>query len=196
MQLTMTAANEQRKKIHPHKFALWVAMASIIMAFAALTSAYLVKMNQSDWIIYKLPQVFWISTVVILVSSGTMYLAVKAFKQREMPRFRLFITITAILGVLFMILQVNGFYQVHRMPDVGVVGKNSTASGSFLLVIAGLHILHMLGGVVALVVQFFRAYSRKRRVYTSTPVEITATYWHFVDLLWLYLFVFFMLARP
>ena len=192
----MKPAIEQRKKIHPHKFTMWVAMASIIMAFAALTSAYLVKMNQSDWQVYRLPRVFLYSTIAILISSGTMFLAEKAFKQREMPRFRLLITITAILGVAFIIMQVSGFYQVHKIPDVGVIGKNSTASGSFLLVIAGLHILHVLGGVIALLVQFFRAFSRKRRVYSSTPTEITAIYWHFVDILWLYLFIFFSVTRP
>jgi cytochrome c oxidase subunit III len=196
MQATMTAANEQRKKIHPHKFTLWVAMASIIMAFAALTSAYLVKMSKSEWKVYSLPRVFWFSTVVILLSSGTMYLAEKAFKEKEMPRFRLLITVTAALGVLFSILQVSGFYQVHNMPDSKIIGRDSTASGSFLLVIAGLHILHIMGGVIALLVQFFRAFSRKQRNYSAVPIEITATYWHFVDLLWLYLFIFFSLARP
>jgi cytochrome c oxidase subunit 3 len=82
------------------------------------------------------------------------------------------------------------------MPDMKIIGRNSTASGSFLLVIAGLHILHILGGVIALLVQFFRAFSRKRRTYSAVPVEITATYWHFVDILWLYLFIFFSVARP
>jgi cytochrome c oxidase subunit III len=196
MEATTMQANEQRKKIHPHKFTLWVTMASIIMAFAALTSAYLVKMHQSDWFVYKLPVVFWYSTIAILISSGTLYLAEKSFKQRDMPRFRWLITITAALGVLFISLQISGFYKVHQLPDIGVVGKNSTASGSFLLVIAGLHILHVLGGVIALLVQFFRAFSRKRRGYSATPVEITATYWHFVDILWLYLFIFFSVARP
>lgn len=192
----MTQANEQRKKIHPHKFTLWVAMASIIMAFAALTSAYLVKMNQSDWHTYRLPSVFTISTIVILFSSATMYLAEKAFKQREMPRFRMWITLTAVLGVVFISLQISGFWQVHYLPDIGVIGNKSTASGSFLLVIAGLHILHVLGGVIALLVQFFRAFSRRRRSYAATPVEITSLYWHFVDILWIYLFIFFSVARP
>lgn len=196
MQVTMAQANEQRKKIHPHKFTLWVAMASIIMAFAALTSAYLVKMNQSEWQVYRLPVVFTISTIAILISSGTMYLASKAFKEREMPRFRMWITVTAALGLAFISMQIVGFLQVHKIPDVGVIGNKSTASGSFLLVIAGLHILHVLGGVIALLVQFFRAFSRKRRSYATTPVEITGIYWHFVDFLWLYLFIFFSVARP
>jgi cytochrome c oxidase subunit III len=191
----MATVNEQRKKIHPHKFAMWVGIASIIMAFAALTSAYLVKMTQDNWLVYRLPGIFIVSTVVILASSGTMHLALKAIRQRDMPRYRLLITITAALGVLFSILQIAGFYQVHY-AGVKLVGEKSGASGSFLLAIAGLHILHVLGGVVALLVMFFRAFSRKNRTYSAVPAEVAATYWHFVDILWIYLFLFFSIARP
>jgi cytochrome c oxidase subunit III len=191
----MANANEQRKKIHPHKFAMWIAMASIIMAFAGLTSAYLVKMSQPEWRSYKLPLVFIASTIAILISSGTMFLAVKAFKQREMPRYRMLITITALLGVLFTILQIAGFFSVDA-GGIKIIGEKSTASGSFLLAIAGLHILHVLGGVIALAVQFFRAFSRTSRNYSVVGIEVTATYWHFVDILWIYLFLFFTLAQP
>jgi cytochrome c oxidase subunit III len=196
MQAAMTnSASEQRKKIHPHKFTLWVAMASIIMAFAALTSAYLVKMNQANWVVYRLPNVFLFSTLVILASSGTMHLALKAYKKREMLYYRQMISITALLGVLFISLQIAGFYRTHYL-GVKLAGPDSTASGSFLLAIAGLHILHVLGGVIALLVQFFRAFNRSKRVYSVVPTEVTATYWHFVDILWLYLFIFFSVARP
>jgi cytochrome c oxidase subunit III len=165
MNSAMARVNEQRKKIHPHKFSMWIAIASIIMAFAALTSAYLVKMNQDYWVEYRLPLVFTISTIVILASSGTMHLAVKAAKLREMPRYRMLITLTALLGLVFVALQIAGFYQVHG-AGVKLVGERSNAAGSFLLAIAGLHIVHMLGGVIALLVMFFRAFSRKTRVYS------------------------------
>jgi cytochrome c oxidase subunit 3 len=183
------------KKIHPHKFALWVAMASIIMAFSGLISAYLVKMNQSNWLLYNLPTIFTISTVVIIISSGTMFLAEKAFKQRQMAKYRLLITITAVLGILFSILQIKGFFVTDHL-GVKIVGKGANASGSFLLAIAGLHILHVLGGVIVLIVQFFRAFSSKNKIYSAVPVEITAMYWHFVDVLWIVLFIFFMIAKP
>ncbi len=183
------------KKIHPHKFSLWVAMASIIMAFSGLISAYLVKMNQDNWLSFRLPSIFTISTIVILLSSGTMFLTVKAFKEREMPRYRAFITLTAFLGLLFIILQVVGFLTVQH-GGVKLIFKGANASGSFLLVIAGLHILHILGGVIALLVQFFRAFSRKTRAYSVIPVEVTATYWHFVDILWIVIFIFLWVAKP
>jgi cytochrome c oxidase subunit 3 len=187
--------NANSKKIHPHKFQMWVAFASIIMAFSGLISAYLVKMNQDNWKEFRLPSIFTISTVAILASSATMFFAVKAFKQREMPNYRLLITITALLGIVFMVLQIIGFFTTDHL-GVKLIGKGANASGSFLLVIAGLHILHVLGGVIALIVQFFRAFSRKTRNYSFTPVEITAQYWHFVDILWIVLFIFFLVAKP
>ncbi len=183
------------KKIHPHKFALWVAMASMIMAFSGLISAYLVKMNQSNWLVFNLPAIFTISTFVIIASSATMFFAEKAFKQRQLPTYRLLITITALLGILFTTLQIYGFFVTDHL-GVKIIGKGANASGSFLGVIAGLHIAHVIGGVIVLLVQFFKAFSRKNRVYSAVPVEITAMYWHFVDVLWIILFLFFMVAKP
>lgn len=188
--INMSAVSTERKRIHPHKFTLWVAMGSIIMMFAGLTSAYVVKSAQANWLIFKLPPVFLYSTIVILLSSATMYFAVKAFKARDMKRYKLMITITLILGLLFSALQFAGFDAVEK-GGVQLFGIGSNASASFLGIIAGLHVLHVLGGVVALLVVFIRAFSVKNRQYSSVPVEIVSTYWHFVDLLWIYLFIFF-----
>ena len=93
------------KRIHPHKFTLWVAMGSIVMMFAALTSAYIVKKNGGNWLEFDLPRVFWYSTFTIILSSITIHLATKAFKVREMSRYRTLITITAALGILFIVRQ-------------------------------------------------------------------------------------------
>jgi cytochrome c oxidase subunit 3 len=186
---------EKSKKVHPHKFQLWIAFASIIMAFAGLISAYLVKMTQDNWLTFNLPWIFTVSTLVILASSATMIFAVKAYKEREMPKYRALITITAFLGVVFIILQISGFYTTDHL-GVKLLGKGANASGSFLLVIAGLHIIHVLGGVIALLVQFFKAFSRNKRTYSVIPIEITAQYWHFVDILWIVLFIFLLVAKP
>jgi cytochrome c oxidase subunit III len=183
----------QRNKIHPHKFILWVAIGSIIMMFAGLTSAYIVKKGQANWTSFHLPVVFWYSTAAIILSSGVLYLSVKAFKEREMMRYRTLMTVTALLGVVFVVLQVVGFNKLQA-SGIKLVGTGSSIAGSFLLVIAGLHILHVLGGVVALVVMFLKAFSRTTRSYSMVPVEVVSTYWHFVDLLWIYLFVFLSFA--
>lgn len=187
--MVSVSTNEQ-KRIHPHKFTLWVAMGSIVMMFAGLTSAYIVKKNQSSWLEFSLPLVFWYSTAVIIASSATIHMAAKAFKVREMGRYRSLITATAVLGVLFMALQVIGFMDLESR-NIALVGSKSNSAASFLLVITGLHMLHVLGGVIAILVIFIRAYMSKTKQYSSLPIDLVSTYWHFVDILWIYLFIFY-----
>lgn len=187
----MQTMSLQRKKIHPHKYALWIAMASITMMFIGFTSAYVVKRAQANWRTFDLPYIFWISTAVILVSSVTMQLAVKNFKERNMIRYKQLITLTAILGVAFAVCQWFGFVQMYKSG----LPLNGPASASFIYVIAGVHILHVLGGVVVLLIMFARAYRTRVRTYSAVPAEVAATYWHFVDVLWLYLLIFFSIAR-
>lgn len=181
--------SSQRKKIHPHKFTLWIGIGSIIMMFAGLTSAYIVKESQRDWSTVIIPKLFYYSTAVILVSSLTMQMALKAFKERNMHQYRRLITATALLGIGFIVMQLVAFMQLHA---AGIKLEGSGAA-AFLYIIFGLHALHVLGGAVALLVMFFRAFSSKIRNYNAVPVEVVSTYWHFVDLLWIYLFVFFLL---
>jgi cytochrome c oxidase subunit III len=197
------SSTDQRKKIHPHKFALWVAMGSITMMFAGLTSAYVVKQAGGNWRSFHLPVVFWISTVVILLSSVTIILGLKAFKNREMIKYKRLITATLILGISFGVLQFAGFSSLYSQPQQVVFNGEAEArslpvtvagnpSESFLFVIAGLHLLHILGGIVALVIIYIRTLRKRVKVYNSTGLEIVASYWHFVDVLWIYLFVFFL----
>lgn len=186
-----TVAMEQRKRIHPHKFTLWVGIASIIMMFAGLTSAYIVKRNQVNWTSFELPTMFWYSTLAILASSATLFLAQNAFKQREMARYRNLVVTSLLLGVVFITLQVLGFKQLW---DNGMTLQKNV-SFSFLYVIVGLHGLHVVGGVVALIVLFLKAFSSKVRNYNIVPIEVISTYWHFVDLLWIYLLIFLIMIR-
>lgn len=184
----------QQRKIHPYKFNMWLGLAGIIMMFAGLTSAYIVKRSQPGWESFSLPPIFAYSTLVILASSVTIQVAVKAFRGHQMAKYRLFFAITALLGVVFVALQVSGFFQFEER-GMKMIGIGSNPAYSFVLAIAGLHIVHVLGGVVALLIIFFKAFSVKKRNYDSTPVEIAATYWHFVDILWVYIFVFFHLLH-
>ena len=181
---------QQRKRLHPYKFSLWVGMASILMMFAGFTSAYLVKRNDSTWLQFSLPPVFWYSTFVILLSSLTIYLAGKSFKSRNMARYRVLITVTAALGVLFVILQLMGF-QYLQNHGIKLIGTGSNPSGSFLGVITGVHMLHVIGGVIVLLIMFIKAFNSSSKNYSSIPIEVASTYWHFVDAIWIYLFIFF-----
>lgn len=184
------AMNDQKRKIHPHKFTLWVAIGSILMMFAGLTSAYIVKRSQASWLMLEIPVIFWYSTAAILASSVTVHLSVKALKAREMIVYKKWLMITAVLGVLFLVLQIVGFKQFGA-NDIRLIGAGSNASYSFLLAISGLHGLHVLGGVIALVVIAVQAFRISTRSYNTVPLEVAATYWHFVDALWIYLFIFF-----
>ncbi len=180
-----------KNKIHPHKFTLWVAIGSILMMFAGLTSAYIVKRNQANWESFEIPVLFWISTGVIVLSSLTILAAGKAFKERAMGKYRSLMFVTMVLGVLFIVLQTIGFKQLW---DAGLTLQKNVAY-SFLYVIVGLHALHVIGGVVALVVMTLKAFSNKTRVYSPVPLEVMSTYWHFVDVLWIYLLIFLVLIR-
>lgn len=190
----MNRVSTEKSRIHPHKFTMWVAIASICMMFAGLTSAYIVKKSQDNVLKVSLPTIFWISTVVILVSSITIHIAVKSIKAKAMPQYRTMLGLTAVLGVLFALTQYFGF---KILGDAGVlfVGRTSNPGASFLMVIIGLHAVHVLGGVFALIVLFCRVYFSKTKNYSSIPVEVVATYWHFVDILWVYLLIFLMYMR-
>lgn len=186
--VTATVSTQQQKRIHPHKFTMWVALGSIIMMFAGLTSAYVVKSGQASWQTINLPQFFWYSTAAILLSSLTMQMALRSFKDREMNKYRLLLGATLLLGVSFIVLQGLGFQQLW---NTGIKLKGSGA-GQFLYVIAGLHMIHVLGGIIALLVMVIKAFVGKVKSYNSVPVEVINTYWHFVDVLWIYLLIFFM----
>jgi cytochrome c oxidase subunit III len=182
---------EKKQKLHPHKFTLWVAIGSILMMFAGLTSAYIVKRNQANWQTFDLPIAFWFSTAAVVASSGTMWMALKSFKERTMSRYRMLMVATMILGALFVGLQIVGFQQLWQKG----ITLQGNVSYSFLYVIVGLHALHVIGGVIALIVMSLLAFSSKKRNYCTVPVELMSTYWHFVDILWLYLLVFLLLIK-
>jgi cytochrome c oxidase subunit 3 len=185
-------ATEQRNKIHPHKFALWVGIGSIIMFFGGLTSASIIKSrDEVHWIAYNYPDAFWYSTGVIMASSMTLWLACRAFKNKRMGNYRLLLGLTTILGVLFLMLQTLGFITLWKQH----ITVNSEVSHSFMYVIFGAHALHVTGGIVALLILFFKSFSSKIKNYNYVPVEVTATYWHFVDILWVYLVLFLMLLK-
>lgn len=186
-----TVVMEQQKKIHPHKFTLWIGIGSILMMFAGLTSAYIVKRNQANWVTFEIPVIFWYSTAVIILSSVVLFLAGRSFKERHMVKYRSQMITTIILGALFIIMQVFGFKQLW---SIGITLQKNV-SFSFLYVIVGLHAAHVIGGVIALIILFIKGFSKKVRTYNFVPVDVTSTYWHFVDVLWIYLLLFLLMIR-
>jgi len=169
---------------------MWIAIGSIIMMFGGLTSGYIVRRSQGNWETFSLPVTFYISTVVILLSSATLALASRSFRQRQMRLHRNMVTLTFVLGIVFTILQYIGFKELYHQMK-----WSNNVSFQYLIVIVLVHALHIVGGVFALLYLFLKTYSRKVKTYSSTGIEIVSTYWHFVDILWIYLFVFFVLNR-
>jgi cytochrome c oxidase subunit III len=188
---TVMIDNSRHNKIHPHKFTLWVGIGSILMMFAGLTSAYIVKRNQANWLTFDLPVAFWYSTAVIIASSLTIWMALNAFKERAMSRYRTLMAVTVVLGAIFITLQVIGFQQLWAKG----ITLQANVSYSFLYVIVGLHAVHVIGGIIALIVMALKAYSTKMKNYSPVPLEVMSTYWHFVDILWIYLLIFLLMIR-
>jgi cytochrome c oxidase subunit 3 len=188
--MTTTLSEKTSKSIHPQKFLMWVALGGIIMMFAGLTSAYIVKKNQSSWLQFDLPIEFYYSTAVIVLSSVTMFLSARAIKVGNWGQYKTMITVTAVLGILFLFLQYLGFKDLQA-KNIAIVGARSNSAASFLFVITFLHMLHVLGGVIALIVFWVKSKGKKTSESTVLPVEILGTYWHFVGLLWIYLFLFY-----
>ncbi len=177
-------------KLHPRKLMMWMGMSSMFMIFAGFTSAFLLQKGaRVDWANISLPVAFWISTVAILLSSYTMNKSVALFKERNMIAYKRYITLTLVLGVLFMLLQIVGFYQLLNSG----IKLDGGVAGAFLYIISGTHLVHMLAGVVALIILYYTTFSKTKKIYSSTNHEVMALFWHFVDVLWVYLFIFFLL---
>ncbi len=180
-----------QSNIHPHKLALWIAIGSIIMMFAAFTSAYVVRRAAGNWLEFRLPDIFMVNTAVILLSSITIHLAYTGFKHGKEQRYKGMLIATFILGLLFVVLQYKGWEALTAIGATFTVNPSS----SFIYVISGLHAAHVLGGIAALTVALTHAYvlPYKPTLRRKQRFELVVHYWHFVDILWIYLMVFFMI---
>jgi cytochrome c oxidase subunit 3 len=178
----------------PQKYrtGIWVGLASILMLFVSLTSAYIVRQrppeigdSPNDWTWIEMPAVLWLSTAVLLMSSGTLEWARRLLKRNDYRRFNIWITLTTLLGMVFLVSQVLAWQQLREQ------GTYSSASphGWFFYLLTGLHAAHLAGGVVALLYVTIAALRLRIGLKRRAAVDVTATYWHFMDGLWLYLFL-------
>jgi len=172
--------------VHPLKFALWLFIVSIIMIFASLTSAFIVKQGEGNWLEYNLPSMFWITSVLIIVSSMLLQWGYFAAKQNQYKKLTLMLAGTTLLGLAFLAGQWLSWGQLVAM-DVYFVGN---ASGSFVYVLTGLHAFHLISGIVFLIIMLIASFKNKIHSGNLVKMEMCVTYWHFLGALWLYLFVF------
>lgn len=170
---------------------LWVGIASIIMMFAAFTSAFVVRRSAGNWYEFKLPDIFFLNTIVLIISSITLHFSYTAFVKGKEKMFKNLLLITFALGITFVVLQYKGWEAMNAMGATFTVNPSS----SFIYLISGVHAAHVLGGIAALTVAMVFAYvlpfkpTPRRR----TRLELVVQYWHFVDILWIYLIIFFAL---
>jgi cytochrome c oxidase subunit 3 len=189
-----TVAEVKLKRIHPKKFALWMSIVSMIMFFSAFTSAYIVRKSAGNWMSFPLPLEFYISTIVILLSSVCFYISKKAYVEANNSLFKVLFYIGFTLGLVFILLQYLGWQSLHKM-DISI---STNQSSSFFYLITYAHLLHVVGGIAALVVTMV-GIIRGRFDYPSDKrtlkLELVFTFWHFVDLLWIYLLVFLIIQQ-
>lgn len=168
---------------------LYIGIVSIVMLFAGLTSAYVVRADNGNWLVFDLPKIVFVSTALIITSSLTMLLAQRAIKKDQLSQTAFYLMVTLALGIGFFFTQIQGWKDLTAQ-GIYFVGKYSNASGSFLYIIALLHLLHMVGGLIALLVSLTKTLLKKYSSADYLGIELTAIYWHFLDLLWVYLFLF------
>lgn len=178
------------KKEQSYKQMLWISMISMTMMFAGLTSAYIVSKKREDWVSFELPTAFYISTFLIVLSSITFFIAKKFIKQDQRSRTVLFLSITLALGLGFVFFQFHGFQQLIE-AGLYFTGKESNVSSSFLYVITLSHLLHVFAGIIVLVYVLFKSIKGKYTQNDHLGLDLSAIFWHFVDALWIYLFLFF-----
>ena len=173
---------------------LYIGIVSIVMLFAGLTSAYVVRADNGNWLVFSLPGIAIVSTAIIITSSLTMLIAQLAIKKNNYALTSLALFITLGLGVAFFFTQIEAWRQLSAQ-GIYFFGKYSNASGSFLFLIALVHLFHMIGGLIALIVSLTKALLKKYSASDYLGIELTAIYWHFLDLLWVYLFLFLYFYR-
>ncbi|MGM9506152.1 cytochrome c oxidase subunit 3 [Larkinella sp. GY13] len=186
--LTVAEEPEETLSMNPKKFIVWMFVVSIVMLFAAMTSAYLVRRAEGNWLEFEMPAIFMYSTVVLLISSVSMHWAYRAAKKDDFGTLRTAISITFAFGLAFLVMQFIGWKDLVAQ-NVYFVGN---PSGSFMYVFTGLHAFHLVSGLIVLLYALRASFQLKIHAKNLTQLEVCMTYWHFLDILWVYLFGFLL----
>lgn len=195
MTKNLTEGSVSEKQSRAKKMMLWFGIVSLLMSFAGWTSAYIVSSSREDWMQdYQIPNAFWFSTGIILLSSLTYWLAKRAVSQNQQSRGTLFLGFTMLLGGAFIISQLRGF---SEMIGLGYyfTGPTSNITLSYIFLIAAVHILHVVAGLISLLVVFYKQTRGKYGPGRMLGMELGITFWHFLDALWIYLILFFYFTR-
>jgi heme/copper-type cytochrome/quinol oxidase subunit 3 len=187
--------NNKLKVDRSKKMMLWFGMISLTMSFLGITSGYIVSKERADWLTdFQIPEAFYISLFVILLSSITFYFAKKYVIAQQKKQGMIFLIITFLLGITFIILQFKGFSEIIS-SGYFFTGSESTITTSFIYLVVLLHLTHMLAALISVLVVIYNHYKQRYTIGNTVGIEIAATFWHFVDVLWIYLFLFFYFIR-
>ena len=186
----MSAAEHKERSNRSYKLILWFAMISMTMMFAGLTSAFVVSKSRGDWLKdFQMPTAFFISTLVIMAGSVTFHLAKKAIMKDNRSAVTTYLLITLGLAISFVTLQFAGFNEIVR-NGYYFTGSESNITTTFLYVVTITHLAHLAGGIISLLVIIYNHFKQKYHSGQTLGIELGAMYWHFLDFLWLYLFLF------
>jgi cytochrome c oxidase subunit 3 len=189
----MAQIQEDKYNLAPKKFNMWIFIFTSFMFFAALTSGFIVYTGGREHAInIILPKAFMYSTTVIIISSITMFIASRAAKRLEFAKQRLFLWLTLALGVLFFAIQIYGWSILIKM---GVYFINPNASQSFIYVFTGMHLIHIFAGLLLIINTLWRSYKNVPQAKNLFGMEMSGIFWHFVDIIWIYLYVFLLLNQ-
>ncbi len=186
----MTVQEHNQRQARSYKLLLLFAMVSMFMMFAGLTSAYVVSASRKDWVKdMVLPPAFMISTIVIILGSISFHLAKKAIQKDNRKGTSAFLFTTLGLGIAFVFLQFKGFSQLIEQGFF-FTGSESSVTSSFLYVLTILHLAHLAAGIISLLIIIYNHFKQKYNATQTTGIELGAMFWHFLDILWVYLFLF------
>jgi cytochrome c oxidase subunit 3 len=190
----MTKSESVLLKERVNRNLLYVGIFSIVMLFSGLTSAYVVRQADGQWLRFSMPLMFWVSSAVILVSSMTMHWALLGIKKGNQAQLKNGLIVTLVLGLAFCATQFQGW---GELVDNGIyfAGRSANPSGSFMYALTGLHLAHIFSAIIYLLILVWRSFAGKYTSDSFAGVSNGALYWHFLDGLWIYLFVFLLFMQ-
>ncbi|MBE9489383.1 MAG: heme-copper oxidase subunit III [Bacteroidetes bacterium] len=187
--------NDKPRTDRARKMMLWFGMISLGMSFAGLTSAYVVSKERPDWLTdFQIPQAFYLSLLIIVISSLTFHLAKKSVVAQESKKGMGLLILTFLLGSVFVFLQFRGFSQIIA-NGYFFTGSESTITTSFIYLVVLMHLTHIIAALITVLVVIYNHSKQKYIKGNTVGIEIAVTFWHFVDVLWIYLFLFFYFVR-
>ena len=188
--MDLTQGTLKDKQERAKKMMLWFGIISLVMSFAGLTSAFIVSSSREDWLVnFTLPSAFTYSTLIIVLSSVLLFFAKQSFKNNKSVITSLLLIGAFVLGIVFIYSQIQGFNQIIK-SGYNFTGPTSNITISYIYVIAVVHILHVLAGIICLFVVIINQLNKKYSKQNRLGFDLASNFWHFVDVLWVYLFFF------